>query len=205
MTLKGDPAEVQRVFEEIKGLPGTGNDLMDLNSIVPMPEVITRILELSHIDVIRRAVKNQRKFAEYQKRKDAERSAAWLETGFEGWSDWAQTEWGSKFNVYFVEYDANEANTMYFSSAWSPIIPALLALSAAFPTVTIEIAFADEGAYYIGKGKLKAGKKYLKTYAIKSREGREIFERFWGEWYGPEEDEDKDDQDFIDLTHKAAS
>jgi Ferredoxin-like domain in Api92-like protein len=203
MKVEGDPAEVEHLFAEIRGLPGTDNELMDLQAIVPIPVEIDRILKLNSLDVIREASRNEQTFAEYQKRLEAARSAAWLAIGCESWDEWAQAEWGSRSNVYFVEPDANEADTLCFSSAWSPVIPALLALSRAFPAVTIKISYAEEGGFFLGQGELKGGEKNIRKYSIKTREGRDLYAEFWGEWPGRETDDDV--VDLIDQTHRTAS
>ncbi|MBA3240398.1 MAG: hypothetical protein H0T60_04145, partial [Acidobacteria bacterium] len=36
----GDPHAVREAMESIKGAPGSANELLDLNSIIPMPGVV---------------------------------------------------------------------------------------------------------------------------------------------------------------------
>lgn len=204
LTIKGDPAEVEHLFAEIRGLSGTGNELFDLNAVVPIPEEIKRMLELNSLDVIRKAAKDEITFAAYQKRQDAARSQAWLATGCETWGEWAQANWGAPSNVFNVEYAEDESSTILFSTLWAPAISALIELSAIFPVVTLEISFADEGGYVVGRGTIRAGKRHITKHPIGTPEGRQIFKSFWGQWFGPEADDEKVDE-VIDQTHKAAS
>src|ERR1043165_2440508 len=204
LTIKGDPAEVEHLFAEIRGLPGAPNELMDLNSIIPAPKSIRRLLKLGLLDIVREAVEDEAAFAAYERKQQAARSAAWLETGCETWGEWAQAAWGSMSNVFNVEYAEDEPSTILFSTVWVPVIPALIELSAIVPTVTLKLAFADAGGYIVGKGTIRAGKKRVSKCPIGTREGRQIFESFWGQWFGPEPDSDKVDE-VIDQTHKTAS
>jgi hypothetical protein len=204
MTIKGDPARVEPLFTEIRGLPGTANELMDLNSIIPAPDTITKLMALEHIGVVRQAVRSEATFAEYRQRQDKLKAEAWLETGCENWSDWAQSMWGSMSNVFHVEYAEDEPNTILFSTLWTPAIPALIELSAISPMVTLKIAFADESGYIIGEGTVKAGRRRIRKHPIGTPEGRQIFESFWGRWFGPDESADQGEQGVIDLTHKRA-
>jgi len=205
LVIKGTPEEVERVVEEIRGRPGTPQELMDLNHIAPAPKSITRLQYFESLDALERAAESETAFEDYRRRKAAARSAAWVETGCENWGEWAQATWGSAGNVFDVEFSADEYGVIYFSSLWSPVIPALCELSRAFPTITLGLSFAEEGGYYIGKGTIKNGKKRVKGYTIRMPEGRRLFEQFWGEWFGPEGDDDKDDDGILDLSHKTAS
>ena len=196
----GERDEVACVLAAVRGTPGTPNECFDLNSIVPVPESIKRLLWLSRFEVVRRATRDERAFAEHRRLEEAARAAAWLETGVEHWGEWARAEWGANSNVYAVER-AEDEDTLYFSTEWSPVIPALVALSAAFPRVTIEIAFADVEGYVLGEGVLKAGKRNIRQRAAGTRAGRRLYEQFWGEWPGGRTG---NESGVIDLTHKRA-
>lgn len=205
LAIKGKPEDVQRVLEQIRGLPGTPNEIMDLNRIIPAPASIDQLQEFRGLDIIGWAVRHRAKLTDFQRAWERARNKAWVETGCESVREWAQATWGSGSNVFEVKYGEDEPGVLYFSSLWMPVIPALVELSAAFPEVTLEITFAEEGGYYLGSGKIKGGKKRIKGYPIRTPEGRQIFEQFWGEWLGPEGEDEKDDDRVIDLNHKAAS
>jgi Ferredoxin-like domain in Api92-like protein len=196
MVIKGDSEEVQRVLDTIAGDPGSANELFDLNCIILIPESIERTMELCHVDAIRKGVATDESYAKYLQEKREAQTAAWIDTGFENWAQWSQHHWGTKWNVYFIERSEDEPNVLYFSSAWSPIIPALIELSRRFPRVVIELTFAEEGAYLIGRATFRAGGKKVNKYDSGSPEGAEIFARFWG---------DEAIHKVLDLTDRAAS
>lgn len=62
------------------------------------------------------------------------------------WYTWNIKNWGTKWNSYSCERPA--INVFEFETAWSPVPQIIGKISAAFPEVTIEYAWADEDTGY---------------------------------------------------------
>jgi hypothetical protein len=61
------------------------------------------------------------------------------------WYEWANTNWGTKWNAYKdTAYWSEPDNLFVFDTAWSASLPVSKALSAKFPNVTIKHSWADE-------------------------------------------------------------
>jgi hypothetical protein len=62
--------------------------------------------------------------------------------GHRDWYSWSTSNWGTKWNAYST--NDNEDDGIYFETAWSTPYPVMLALSAKYPEVVINVRFADE-------------------------------------------------------------
>lgn len=60
------------------------------------------------------------------------------------WYDWCCENWGTKWNAYSQNDERNNANTIYFQTAWSSPIELIAELSTKFPLVTFQLDYADE-------------------------------------------------------------
>jgi hypothetical protein len=58
------------------------------------------------------------------------------------WYDWRVEHWGTKWNACDSYYDVNGID---FTTAWSPPIPWLLALSKKYPDKQITLQYSEEG------------------------------------------------------------
>lgn len=79
--------------------------------------------------------------------------------GFPTWYEWSIKNWGTKWDACEVDYDTYEDNiTLRFDTAWSTPSPIFIELSKQFPTLDIDVEFADEDlGYNCGEYKLKGG------------------------------------------------
>lgn len=85
--------------------------------------------------------------------------------GHPTWYEWCCDNWGTKWNAYDIEIlhtnpgTPDEECTILFDTAWSGVPTLMEKLSAEFPTVTFQYAYADEDmgnncgfGYLIGGG-----------------------------------------------------
>ena len=79
--------------------------------------------------------------------------------GFPTWYEWSIENWGTKWDACEVGYDIyKETITLWFDTAWSTPLPIFLELSKLFPTLDIDVDFADEDlGCNCGEYKLKGG------------------------------------------------
>lgn len=68
-----------------------------------------------------------------------------IETGCMNWYDWANTNWGTKWNSC-MNYDIDQ-DTVGFCTAWSSPQPVLEELSRQNPDKPIDVYWVDEGYY----------------------------------------------------------
>lgn len=63
------------------------------------------------------------------------------ETGYAYWRDWQIAHWGTKWNAYNQFRDGDR---WAFDTAWSTPMPIWEALAKQFPTLTLQVEYADE-------------------------------------------------------------
>lgn len=66
------------------------------------------------------------------------------EHGSTSWYEWANANWGTKWNAYAQNDNRNTEDTIYFQTAWSSPLQLIQKLSKMFPLVKINIDYADE-------------------------------------------------------------
>ena len=65
--------------------------------------------------------------------------------GFTDWYGWDIENWGTKWDAYKVDYNVTEnAINLNFQTAWATPYPIFEALTKVFPSLTINVYFADE-------------------------------------------------------------
>lgn len=65
--------------------------------------------------------------------------------GVRDWYDWNILNWGTKWDCYEVSVLAAETSiTLEFWTAWSTPVPVFRKLSEQYPTLSIEVKYADE-------------------------------------------------------------
>ncbi|GEM_PF-1189870 len=75
------------------------------------------------------------------------------------WYDWRYRHWGSTKNAYEQSYDA-ESQTLYFTSAWTPVEPIYQMLSQRYPEVDVVVRWAEENyGFLVGTVEYKNGQK----------------------------------------------
>ena len=69
----------------------------------------------------------------------------------ENWYEWNCKNWGTKWNIAEVSVSEKEGEVTFdFDSAWSPPIPAVIALAGAFPMLKIVHMYAEPGVVFGG-------------------------------------------------------
>lgn len=96
------------------------------------------------------------------------------------WYEWANKNWGTKWNACHCSCD-KKSKALSFQTAWQAPLPVILKLSAMFPSIQMNLEFADEDiGHNCGRVVFKNG-DIKKIY--KPEEGREAYEftaKIWG-------------------------
>jgi hypothetical protein len=198
MSILGNHEDRRRVFEAIRGTPGTPNELFDLNAIIPMPESIRKMLEFATGEAPDEARKSPKALAEFERRRHEASAAAWVETGYDCADEWARHSWGAECNVYAIERrkeigDLNEH--LVFSSERQAIFPVAKAISRLFPEIMVELVFGNAEEKFVGRAHYVAGRGLCLESGWYSDAGKMICARLWGTGT-----EDADDE-VVDFTH----
>lgn len=78
--------------------------------------------------------------------------------GYQDWYGWRTANWGTKWNACDIEKIT--PTSIKFDTAWSSPFPVMLKLSEMFPTLTLQVFYADEdigsncGSYTLNAGAL---------------------------------------------------
>lgn len=64
--------------------------------------------------------------------------------GHTSWYEWSIENWGTKWNAYEQNDQRSNYDTIYFQTAWSAPIDLMVELSKTFPSVTLQLDYADE-------------------------------------------------------------
>lgn len=78
------------------------------------------------------------------------------------WRPWSIENWGTKWNAYStsIEPRENGLTELRFDTAWSHPYPAIEALSKKFPSVAIQVSYADEDlGHNLGKYSIQNGER----------------------------------------------
>jgi hypothetical protein len=99
--------------------------------------------------------------------------------GYATWYPWALANWGTKWNAYSVNHDGTHElySTIWFDTAWSGVPNLILQLSAKFPELEIEYAYADEDmSSNTGSMTFKGGEVFDQYYPESgSQEGYNLY------------------------------
>lgn len=187
MIVTGDPDAVHEAMEYIKGAPGTDNELIDLERIVPLPLPIQKTCELVTLEILC-IERTAEEWTEFKRQIAAAHAECFAATGFPSWYEWCTEHWGTKWNVYSIRKGATP-NELFFQSAWDPIVPAAIALSDRFPLINIYLEYVDEGKRFIGCSYLSDRKLKYQFYDWHAPEAVAIRARLWGSDNDDEDDE----------------
>lgn len=144
----------KEVFEKMTKFMKTEEREFDFNQLIPMPEELRNTK--SPVDIV--SEEDYKKSCEsVDKHNSNVENAHWerkypitnkmsheLIKKYEAnnWYDWASKNWQTKWNAYSVHIDS--WGEIFFQTAWATSRPILKALSEKFPTVEIEVNYADE-------------------------------------------------------------
>ena len=107
----------------------------DFNKIIPMPESL-------HITS---PAQNEAEKSAYEENVKM--------YGHGNWYDWACDKWGTKWNACdaFINDIQDDYFEFAFSTAWSPPIPILYALSEKYPLLRFDTEYEEEGVGFAGR------------------------------------------------------
>lgn len=151
LTVKGSPKDL-KVFQEFAK---SNEELLSANNFIPYPE------EFRKQDVL---VSELRKKARAEELSEEETKKAWeMKDGYNsGGYQWCITNWGTKWDLNDVNLlsETEESASYTFSTAWSPPVQTIIAMSEKFPTLHFTIKYYECGMGFSGTVKLKGG-QYL--------------------------------------------
>lgn len=172
-------------FGEIKKRVAGKSDF-DFNKIVSMPEELRETQSPAWI-VSDEKYQEELEKAKKEREKDSYKSLPISESmskdfmrrfGANDWYDWANKNWGTKWNAYEIIV---EGEMFEFQTAWSTPLPVLVALSRLFDDVEFYVEYADEdlgsncGTYTLLNGNIIAEQDEDKKFACELW-GYEYFE-----------------------------
>jgi hypothetical protein len=82
-----------------------------------------------------------------------------------GGYDWCIKNWGTKWGLYAVELDEDDADPeqerllYHFQSAWSPPIPVIEAMSKRFPSLTFALDYFEGLGGFMGSCEYEHGQE----------------------------------------------
>jgi hypothetical protein len=125
VTISG--ATIQDILAITDTTNGDEGSKFDFNTIIPMPESVRNTVSGSHL-------------SQDEKDRQAENVKQY---GYATWYDFANAEWGTKWNAYDVDVDLIN-DCIGFDTAWAMPDPIFTKLSTMLPHATITVKFADE-------------------------------------------------------------
>ena len=152
--ISGDKETIKKVA---KALRKGGN--FSFNNFIPMPKSLS-IESSSAVDDAIDAIKKGRKAIAEFKKKEEEwgegRGDKYIKLGHtalkniekygaKDWYDWCRLNWGTKWDACDTSIMIrNECISITFDTAWNAPYPIYAAIARKFPTISIEVEYADE-------------------------------------------------------------
>jgi Ferredoxin-like domain in Api92-like protein len=122
---------------------------LDFEKILPMPEGIKKVAELSSIDWVMKNMTEIEK-QEMQETVDALKEENEKKYGYKDWYDWSCGNWGTKWNSYGNRIEEEAPSQIFFETAWAPAIPVIDKLAKLLKE-DLRLAYLDEGHMFIGE------------------------------------------------------
>jgi hypothetical protein len=139
MTVSGKPDEVSRFVAHAKGRGINEGLELDFNQFIPMPDEL-RFTEASFGGTDEQKQEREKRYAENK-----------AKHGYDNWYDWANEEWGTKWNAHTVDdtcfqtlNNGDMCATFLFETAWSPPMPVYHKMSEMFPTLEFDLELTEE-------------------------------------------------------------
>jgi len=138
LEIQGSDKQVKEVLDYIAGdKSDKDSTLFDFNKIIPMPKEL--------IDLTSPTPEKEKALQEKMKKK----------YGYANWYDWCIGEWGTKWNSSDVEIlyvaDSMTDTQIYFSTAWAPPVPVIVALGNKFPKLHFILEYFEGGMCFAGR------------------------------------------------------
>lgn len=232
LAVTGEKAEDIKIFlERIK----SKERQIDFNNIIPMPQALRDTEESSKTsnsifyyltmnkrpDLIRSILRypqfyDMDRFANTPEEELNDMYAIgekyvnyYKEFGATTWYDWANKNWGTKWNAYEIDsimsLDGTSV-TLLFQTAWSGVSTIIAKLTEMFPELVFEYAYADEDmGYNCGTGWGQDGEYSYEYLKGGTEEAMQTFALCWdydfdnfykddeGHWHNREWDEDEEE------------
>lgn len=141
------------VMEFVNGVR-SNEQPFDFERIIPMPPVLREINCGSYIsddDGTRVRLWRTNKDGKNIPVSEQEKESLVAEYGYDNWYDWANANWGTKWNAWDVKIDVvpnsvERTTTVYieFVTAWAPPEPIFMRLEEQYPNVTFSFVAVDE-------------------------------------------------------------
>ncbi len=199
VTISGKKSEIAKCKNQI--ITTTENGVLDFSfqSIIPRPKSLD-IESSSSVDdamefILSRGQKNKEYFGKLDK-DELERILNLGRTalknialyGFKDWHKWSIRNWGTKWDCYEVSVDVfPDTISMEFQTAWNSPQPVFKKLAELFPSLEIEVLYADEDL-----GSNCGSYTYLDGDLTETYGDYKFACELWG--YDPE-DEEEDEED----------
>ena len=187
LTLQGHSDEIEKCFKVIQGVYEDGKKrIIDFNKIIPMPEslnVVSGTETDRGMTLLLNDTEKLKEMLDYAWAKsdnitDIESLRQHIlstiseeglinglkaiknikQYGHKDWYNWSIANWGTKWNAYQQSKLTPESTK--FETAWSTPFPVMCKLSEMFPSLTLEVYYADEdigsncGSYTLKEGAL---------------------------------------------------
>ena len=165
ITLKGKKSDIKKLTEFVK----SEDRDFDFNKVLPIPKELqgtqapTKIISQKEYD------EQEKRLAKGELTKEEkdwgisrgltqELSSQYIKKfGTDNWYDWQCSHWGTKWNA---SSPSIQDDMIFFETAWSTPYNLLAKLSELFPTIEIQVRFADEDfGHNVGEYTLFAGEE----------------------------------------------
>ena len=150
--IEGEQADIEAFLEDVKW----EDKLLDFNRLIPMPDILKRTVSgftKIHGKEARSWIEEPGADGKAVARVfTAEEQLQLDEIGFQNWYEWANANWGTKWNASHVEIDGHAEHgylEITFTTAWDAPIPVLHKMIATFPALTFDCRrrHEDESPY----------------------------------------------------------
>jgi hypothetical protein len=161
LVFEGTESEIKRLFETVISKRDSDTeeerDFLDFNKIIPQPKelegtcspvkIISEKEYKSEMARIKNGdlTQNEISFGLAMGITKAMQQDFMSKFGVDNWYDWRYMNWGTKWNSYENIISDNEIE---FDTAWNSPITVIVALSKMFPTITMNLSYADEDLGY---------------------------------------------------------
>jgi hypothetical protein len=159
--IEGNPSDIREFLDAIR----SQDQLFDFNRIIPMPELL-RETATGHCFIDGKPVTSwyvgreaSAGNPEEVRAFTREEECALRDIGYSNWYDWANSNWGTKWNACDPRIDDSEIDRGYveitFDTAWCAPEPIFRKLIRLFPKLTFDCRWRneddDEYPHYLGK------------------------------------------------------
>ena len=183
LEIRGKDDRVQECVKFVSSVDKKGKSCpFDCDKVVPMPKELLGIsspVQIVSPEEYEKAVLASVKSGPVELPLTKELQEKYLKDyGADNWYDFALKRWGSKWGAYdhdkwnITQEGKATVATLFFMSAWSPVIPTINALAKKYQDLDFSLKYADEGGSFLGITHWPKGCKAKQTnYNWKSEAG----------------------------------